>query len=256
MISLKRMFLLLALFAVAFADNDGSKDLTFKPNILVHEANLSKTFDTVLPSIRRYIINNGFDPIDIPDINIPLSLLPDLLKTKLQLHHGHLQELSTIYRTGDVILQWTNEKMSLYLNIGFETLDLSHEYFMKFMLYNRKGDCYGRYHDVKASMLVDIDFKDSKINLKFFKFTGIGDFKLRLEGHFADKLFNIIGEAVTKIFRTQVLRVIEAKTYEEINKEIQRINENIPADLKIAIKKIMEGHEFDANEKNNYGIEG
>lgn len=53
------------------------------------------------------------------------SVQPGLLNTKMSLHHGYMQQLSTIYRTGDIIWQWTEEKGSLYANIGFQTLDVS-----------------------------------------------------------------------------------------------------------------------------------
>lgn len=50
------------------------------------------------------------------------------------------------------------------------------------------------------------------------------DFKLRLEGHWTDKLLNMVSSAVTKVFRTQVLREIETIAYEELDKKVQEIN--------------------------------
>lgn len=128
----------------------------------IEEVNLNRAFDAALPNIRRYISRNGWDPMEAPDIEIPLSHLviilsffieiyfeyiqmknknkkyhsskyifriapfqPGLLKTKMQLHHGHVQQLSTLFRTGDITLQYSKEKISVYLNIGWETLDAS-----------------------------------------------------------------------------------------------------------------------------------
>ncbi|XP_043284133.1 uncharacterized protein [Venturia canescens] len=245
MISLRKSLLLLALFGLAVASDEVGINVKDDAPIIVQEMNLSSTFDNFLPKIRKFITMNGYDPMEIPDVEIPLSPLPGFLKTKMEMHHGYLQEVSTIYRTGDIIWQWTDVKGALYLNIGFETLDMSYEYALQYMLYRRKGDCYGRYHNVSASMLIDVDLVNHKGSLRFFKFTGFGDFKLRLEGHVADKLINVIIEAVTKIFRKEVLILVELKAQEEIEKMLKDINVSIPDAFQIKVKQVMKGHEFD-----------
>lgn len=93
-----------------------------------------------------------------------------------------------------------------------------------------------------------------KLTIKTFRniylslvFSGIvyRDFKLRLEGHFGDKLLNILIDAVTTIFRKEILIVIEVVAEKEIEKMLQDINIAIPHEFQTRVRKVTLGREFD-----------
>ena len=41
--------------------------------MVVHEVNLNQAFDAALPNIQNYLTKNGYDPMEAPDVEIPLS---------------------------------------------------------------------------------------------------------------------------------------------------------------------------------------
>ncbi|XP_014473580.1 PREDICTED: uncharacterized protein LOC106743868 [Dinoponera quadriceps] len=219
------------LVIAAFAQNDATpladKRSPFSVQTTEHTVVLDKTFDRLLPYLTSFIIKNGLDPMELVDVSE--DLLPDLpgiFKGHIDLKKGWLQNLAQIKRADHVIGKFTEETNTLVLNmdLGFNVLDFNYEYDISYMLLRRLGDMYGRFFDLKTKVLLTFDLKRKYISLDSIKFTAVGNYDIRFEGHILDPILNIATKVVTTIFKKSVLAHIEERSLKIFRAKIDEWN--------------------------------
>ncbi|KMQ88789.1 hypothetical protein RF55_11664, partial [Lasius niger] len=135
---------------------------------------LDDKIDALLPSIREFILKNGLDPTQVTDFSESiLPKLPGVFKGKLNLKNGWLQNLSTINRTEHVIGIYNNKSLTLDMNLGFDVLDCSYEYDLKYLFYKRQGDVFARFYNLDVNTVLRIDLANYYIHLDSIKFSDV-----------------------------------------------------------------------------------
>ncbi|XP_043215956.1 uncharacterized protein LOC122378680 [Amphibalanus amphitrite] len=76
-------------------------------------ANANDYFDRTLANARHLVLDNGLDPLPLPDEKLAV------LGTGVVLHDGHLDGLSNVHRTGDAIMSYDGEWLGISGHIGF-----------------------------------------------------------------------------------------------------------------------------------------
>ncbi|KAL0109043.1 hypothetical protein PUN28_014262 [Cardiocondyla obscurior] len=199
-------------------------------------ANLDKTVDDLLPSIRKLIVKNGMDPMRITDISE--YIFPDLpgkLKGSLDLQKGWVQNLSQVKRTNNVTAIYKNKRLTLDMNLGFNVMDFNYEYYLKHLLYKRQGDVYGRLYDLDVNVVATVDLKEYHLILDSIKFSDIGKYDIKFEGHILDNLLNAITKIITTVFRSRILPVIEDFAAVVFKAKLDEWNTKLPKPSRIEI---------------------
>ncbi|XP_044020665.1 uncharacterized protein LOC122860764 isoform X1 [Aphidius gifuensis] len=226
------LFLTFAVWMIQVGADDIDPSSTDQNDILepnktvIVEKNLNEVFDRMLPKIREDIIKNGLDPLSLPDEYLRTTKIPGL-RGKIHLQKGWAQEASTIKRTGDVIVQYGGKKLNFDFALGFDTLDITYAYTLKYLLYKRKGDFHGQFHNVKLKVYGFIDFTTYQVTLKYFDLVHVGKFSLKLEGHLADHLLNVLTKLFTTFSRDSVLKNIEERFEETLQAKIKEFNDSV-----------------------------
>ncbi|KAL6429423.1 hypothetical protein ACFW04_008232 [Cataglyphis niger] len=203
---------------------------------------LDDKIDALLPSIREFILENGLDPTQVADFFESIfPHLPGSFKGKVELNKGWLQNLSTIKRTKHVIGIYKNKSLTLDMDLGFDVLDCSYEYYLKYLFYKRKGDVYARFYNLDVNIKLTIDLANYYIHLDSIKFSEVRKYDIKFEGHLLDPVLNVLTKAVTVIFQQRVLSGIEDRSMKIFGAKIDEWNEKIPRpNFASPIKKLVD----------------
>ncbi|KYM93962.1 hypothetical protein ALC62_15407 [Cyphomyrmex costatus] len=137
-------------------------------------ANLDKVVDALLPSVRQIILKHGMDPMQLPNVSTPIfPHLTGKLKGNLDLKKGWIQNLSLVKRTQHVTATYKDLRLTMDMNLGFEVINFSYDYYLKHLLYKRNGNMYGRLHDLDINVVVSIDLNNYYLNLDSIKFSNV-----------------------------------------------------------------------------------
>lgn len=107
-----------------------SKDLTIYvdkqlQNVKLDVVNRSESlFDDYISLAQKVIKEKGFDPFVLPNKTekIGNSFLSYLLNGEISIFDGEIRGLSSLKRTGDVIVTYENDSIAFEANFGFEDL--------------------------------------------------------------------------------------------------------------------------------------
>ncbi|XP_011299111.1 uncharacterized protein [Fopius arisanus] len=193
----------------------------------ITQVDLNNLFDKSLPLIQKMIIKGGLDPLNMPDQILSISDIPGL-NPMIHLQRGWVQETETIKRSGDVIVRYGGKVIEFDAALGWNHLDATYTYTLRYFLFTRKGTFNGRFDDVKVQLLGSFDLNTRKINLRFFKITGIGGFSLKIHGHLLDHVLNAFTKVVTIFSRDLVVREIEYRFELALQDKIKEVNDLIP----------------------------
>ncbi|XP_011635244.1 uncharacterized protein LOC105425924 [Pogonomyrmex barbatus] len=173
-------------------------------------ANLNNVVDKLLPSIRKTILKNGMDPMQLVDISEYIfPHLPGKLKGNIDLKKGWMQNLSQIKRSNNVTAIYKDKRLSLDMNLGFDVMDFNYEYYLQHLLYKRHGDMYGRFYKLDVNVVMSVDLLNYYLILDSIKFSDVWKYDIKFEGRLLDPILNAATKVITSIFRNQVLTVIE-----------------------------------------------
>ncbi|XP_011060361.1 PREDICTED: uncharacterized protein LOC105149558 [Acromyrmex echinatior] len=199
-------------------------------------ANLNKVVDALLPSIRQFILKNGMDPMQLP--NISTHIFPHLtgkLKGNLDLKNGWIQNLSLVKRTQHVTAIYKDLRLTIDMNLGFDVMNFNYNYNLKHLLYKRKGDVYGRLYDLDVNVVATIDLNTYYLLLDSIKFSNVWKFDLQFRGNLLDPLVNALTKIITKVFQNPLLKVIENRTKSNFGIQLDKWNTNTPQSKRTAI---------------------
>ncbi|XP_032670249.1 uncharacterized protein LOC116843708 [Odontomachus brunneus] len=190
---------------------------------------LDEQFDRQVSHLRAFILKNGLDPMDVIDMSEPLLPdMPGIFKGQVDLKQGWVQNLSKIKRAGHVIAKYSDKILVLDMDLGFDVMDFNYAYHIKYLLFERSGDLYGRFYNLKTKVLVTIDLNDYHISLDSIKFTEVGKYDIKFEGHLLDPILNVATKVVTTVFKKFVLAYIEEHTMIVVRAKLDEINGLIP----------------------------
>ncbi|EFN83029.1 hypothetical protein EAI_16713 [Harpegnathos saltator] len=193
-----------------------------------HTAILDKAFDRLLPQLQAFILEHGMDPMELADVSDRLlPNLPGILGGHIDLKSGWLQNLSKLKRADHVVARYSEQKLTLDMDLGFDVLDFNYQYDIQYMLFSRQGDIYGRFYRLKLKVVLTIDFAERYISLNSIKFVVVGKYDIKFEGHILDSILNLATKAVTTIFKKDVLAHIERRAMQIFGAKIDEWNKLI-----------------------------
>ena len=105
-------------------------------NVKLDVVNRSESlFDDYIHMAQKVIREKGFDPFPLPNITerVGNNFLYYLLNGEASLFDGEVRGLSSLRRTGDVIVTYENDSVSFEGNFGFEDLAAKYSWKMHFM---------------------------------------------------------------------------------------------------------------------------
>ncbi|OAD52224.1 hypothetical protein WN48_02509 [Eufriesea mexicana] len=173
----------------------------------VTSVKINELFDSMLPSIRSFILEHGLDPLKLKDISENLQGVI-IHKRTLNLSNGWLQGLSNVRRTSDVIFSYKDKVLTLDAILAFDLADISYQYFYKDLLISRKGDIHGRVRNMRIRLIVALDMNKYKIAVPMSKIINMDKFSITLEGNKIDPIVNAAIKVVANAFRTKIINMV------------------------------------------------
>ncbi|XP_011141708.1 uncharacterized protein LOC105184544 [Harpegnathos saltator] len=222
------LVLVIAVFARSDAASFSDKQGLLSVYTVEHTAILDKAFDRLLPQLQAFILEHGMDPMELADVSDRLlPNLPGILGGHIDLKSGWLQNLSKLKRADHVVARYSEQKLTLDMDLGFDVLDFNYQYDIQYMLFSRQGDIYGRFYRLKLKVVLTIDFAERYISLNSIKFVVVGKYDIKFEGHILDSILNLATKAVTTIFKKDVLAHIERRAMQIFGAKIDEWNKLI-----------------------------
>ncbi|XP_017764723.1 PREDICTED: uncharacterized protein LOC108554090 [Eufriesea mexicana] len=194
----------------------------------VTSVKINELFDSMLPSIRSFILEHGLDPLKLKDISENLQGVI-IHKRTLNLSNGWLQGLSNVRRTSDVIFSYKDKVLTLDAILAFDLADISYQYFYKDLLISRKGDIHGRVRNMRIRLIVALDMNKYKIAVPMSKIINMDKFSITLEGNKIDPIVNAAIKVVANAFRTKIINMVNEEFSKMVQGFVQDINGKIPS---------------------------
>ncbi|KYM93963.1 hypothetical protein ALC62_15408 [Cyphomyrmex costatus] len=141
-------------------------------------ANINHIVDRSIPLISRFIVDNGLDPLDLPQtekklwMKLPYNSKHDkklkLHKANLVLHSGILKHLSDLKRYGDATMDYKDKILQLYIGFEFKFLEVIYDYILKMLFFRSEGRILALTENVRAKFSVTFSIKNASICLNKF----------------------------------------------------------------------------------------
>ena len=170
---------------------------------LQSSANANEYFDRVLANARHLVLDNGLDPMPLPDEDI------SVIGTGVVLHDGHLDGLSNVHRTGDAVMSYDGEWLGISAHIGFNGFGAG---------YSCKIEIIGIGPDVTATATISetsiyvnakISSQTLKIQLADFNIEDVGKIDVDISGlGIFDWLLEPLTEAIVNLLDGLVVDII------------------------------------------------
>ncbi|GAB1859372.1 hypothetical protein CAJAP_00451 [Camponotus japonicus] len=229
MASQMQLIFILAIIELVYGKSVAKHSFLISVNGEEKKVVLDEKIDELLPAIREFILINGLDPTQLGDYSESIfPNLPRVFKGSVDLKKGWLQNLSTIKRTNHIIGIYKDKLLTIDMNLGFDVLDCSYEYYFKYLFFTRHGDVFSRFYDLDINVVLTIDLANYYVELHSIKFSNIRKYDIKFEGHILDRLLNILVKAVTVIFRKCVMVAIEERSIKIFGAKIDEWNNSIP----------------------------
>ncbi|XP_071455337.1 uncharacterized protein [Hetaerina americana] len=178
------------------------------------KANMNDYVDRMLKNAAQFMMDHGYEPMELPDISQPFSF-KDLIGIEwhgeLDMSHGWLQDLSTIYRSGDVTVEYQDEKMVIKAEMAFKDLVIDYDFVAKFMKLSKKGEADGKSTGVKVAFAAMVDIAAKKIELQDFSIIHVSDTTVEFEGlgTVGDFVVDAMSKVALQFFEDQIRSVVE-----------------------------------------------
>nr|XP_023018154.1 uncharacterized protein LOC111507129 isoform X2 [Leptinotarsa decemlineata] len=160
-------------------------------------ANINNYADKIFEKVRRILRDHNFDSQSLPDVSFKI------VKSKVQLSQGMLQDLTTMERGGDVDLSFveSSDVITLSLPIEFEELEFSYHFHTK--------------------IIFSISFKLVECNVN-----SIGKISVKFTGHKAIVwLINGITKVIVPFVKGKVTRIVEDMEQSILGEVVSKLNE-------------------------------
>ena len=216
------LLLLAIFFSAAFANllDAGENDIMSEKV----SAKVNKLFDAMLPSIQKFILKQGLDPMKLEDVSEKLSGLIIHDRT-LNLSKGWLQGLSNVRRANDIIISYQDKSLTLDATLAFDVLDANYEYLIKDLLITKNGEVHGRLRDTEMRIIIAFDMNNYKVFLTMANIVKIDKLNIIFQN---DPIVNAAAKVITTIFRKSIKNMVNKEFWKVMQEYVDKINEKIP----------------------------
>nr|CAD7444507.1 unnamed protein product [Timema bartmani] len=198
------------------------------------EADFDDYLDSLLDGIRTYASEMGLDPLPLPDYTETLSI--DLLLVNFQgevdLKDGILQDIVTVSRQGDAIIDYEDMGATITFDLGFDELRYQYNFEASIMGIGPSGLAHGTITDLSVHVVIDADLTNIThvdLELEDLKIIHTGSISVLLEGplELLDIVADGISAVITTLFKDEIMIVIES--------EVRRVVEEVIAKLDFGV---------------------
>nr|CAD7458831.1 unnamed protein product [Timema tahoe] len=221
------------------------------------EADFDDYLDSLLDGIRTYASEMGLDPLPLPDYTETLSI--DLLLVNFQgevdLKDGILQDIVTVSRQGDAIIDYEDMGATITFDLGFDELrdrtsyvdelrighaiidelrigQYQYNFEASIMGIGPSGLAHGTITDLSVHVVIDADLTNIThvdLELEDLKIIHTGSISVLLEGplELLDIVADGISAVITTLFKDEIMIVIES--------EVRRVVEEVIAKLDFGV---------------------
>ncbi|RZC37491.1 uncharacterized protein BDFB_010402 [Asbolus verrucosus] len=168
---------------------------------------LNEYADKIFENLRVFMIHQGFDPVEMPDMHTGFNYtLIITYHGELDLTQGWLSDLSTIHRGGD----------------------FTYDYSAKIMGLGPTGGIEGKVSNIAVEVKIGFDTTTLTASLDEFYIIHAGDIDFAFNGNpLVDWLLNVLTEVVTTLLKEVVLLVVENVVRGGLQSAIDIINDTI-----------------------------
>jgi hypothetical protein len=217
------------------ADSDGSTINTNNGSATVNitlcgTVNLNKIVDGLLDGLRTDIIERGKDKISIPDIHKTFHKKVGFLKVKGEFdgEDGWVKNLSTVYRTADVVASSYGNWISVSCGFGLGYLEVGYDnYHAKFMRIGPHGKISGIIgkNSILLNATVTLDGHECSMTLNELVLNQFGGLNLNVTGLGPlNWLLSKISTWLLQHFKSEIKGKIESTLREEITEKLSHFD--------------------------------
>lgn len=192
--------------------------------------NLNKIVDGLLDSLRADIIERGKDKISIPDMHKTFQKKVGFLKVKGEFdgEDGWVKNLSTVYRTADVVASSYGNWISVSCGFGLGHLEVGYDkYQAKFMRIGPHGKIRGIIgkNSILLNATVILAGHECSLTLNELVLNQFGGLSLNVTGLGPiNWLFSKISTWVLQHFKSEIKGKIESTLREEITEKLSHFD--------------------------------
>jgi hypothetical protein len=192
--------------------------------------NFNKIVDDLLDSLRVDIIKHGKDRIRVPDIDETFTKKVYFIKVKGEFkgENGWVENLSTIYRTADVVATSYGKWLSLSCGFGLRHLEVGYDtYRAKFMGLAPHGQINAIINKNSVLLKATVSWANHNCTttLNELVLDRFGGFKLKVTGLGPmNWLLSKIGTWVLQHFESEIKDRVESTLREELETKLDHFN--------------------------------
>ncbi|XP_065163341.1 uncharacterized protein [Atheta coriaria] len=178
--------------------------------------------DVIITEVRLLMGDLGLDPYKLPDVHENFTFKPIIITYhgELDMERGWAQDVSEIYRNGNVYMDYTGRILTINVPIKFNKILFNYDYNAKLMDLGPDGSIEGSATDIQIYFSLALDFNQLVITLNEFDIVKIGKISCKFTGNgIIDWFVNLLTPIVTGIFKgliTLIAEVIVRSTLETV----------------------------------------
>ncbi|XP_045471074.1 uncharacterized protein LOC123678218 [Harmonia axyridis] len=203
-------------------------------DILVKEgetltATVNDYADHLMKNFDKLALNEGLDPMDVPDMEIKISrrILLITYWGSLKLSKIKVNDFSTIHRYDNAQISYNKNTKKMRLDIPLELKDIKFKckYKARLMGLGPSGGLDGEMKSVKMITSLEIDWGTYEASVQKYKITHSGHIKVDFhEFILVDWLINILANTVTTVFKGLILDIVDKIVEGTLQASVNMIN--------------------------------
>ncbi|XP_013775127.1 uncharacterized protein LOC106459993 [Limulus polyphemus] len=184
-------------------------------------------FDDTLRRVSMHLKQNNMDPFSLPDHKevFQKKLLFFLLHGEARIFNGILSGLSTLHRTGDVLITYENNAVIVEVNIGFSNLTGDYNWSAKLMGIGPNGHASLSIRSISVYLRVRQELQTgSKPVIKAFKIANIRHLWVDVQGlGTMDLVLQIIVNLITNSLKMTIADAITGPVQKAVQQELNSL---------------------------------
>ncbi|KAF2881674.1 hypothetical protein ILUMI_24531 [Ignelater luminosus] len=159
--------------------------------------------DKLLVNINGMIKNSGLEPIPMPGFEgrFPLG--------RVELDDGWLEGISSLIRTGDVLLSYEFPTLRLNLQAGLGRLEFDYHYAAKLLGVGPSGRMEGKSEGSRITIILSVNLTNLQIKMDKFDLGSIGKITLRFRGSITGNIINILTGVIIPLVKPILELILE-----------------------------------------------
>jgi hypothetical protein len=195
--------------------------------LLVREGVDGSPLDVAFLNSAHQIKEHGLDPLPLPDHSemVTRQLVFFTFHGEIHMENGYLEGLSTLRRTGDVTISYTDNVIEIEASLGFSKLEGGYTWRANLMGIKRKGGVHFRIKGLDIAVHVHQPNRYNSIpELKSFEIRDIGQVSLDVDGLGSlDFIVEFLGNFITNVFKKQLTEVLQNEIRDIIQENLREV---------------------------------